>query len=94
MNSRLFIGIILSISCVYGFVYGPWQLACVVIILALFLRYSALAIALSIAADLLYGQPSGLLHTVAIPYTLATLVCVVAIYTTRQHTRRLQSQYL
>lgn len=93
-QSRIWSATLLCLAAFVGFVFLPWYAVVVVLVCALLLRHSAVALAVAVVADLFYGQPSGALHIVSIPYTLFTLLSVALLYGVRRKTRNTFTAYL
>ena len=63
-----------------GLLLPFWGFVCIALIIAVVAGNWPLALTLGVCADILYGHPVGMLHVLAIPFTLGAIVLLSTRY--------------
>lgn len=76
--SRWALRVGVAVLFILGFFISWWPLMFFAPLVAMFYGHWLLALVLAWCADLIFGTPTGLFHSLIFPCTIAVLLCIVA----------------
>ncbi len=83
----MLVSIVAIVVAIIGLLVPFWGFGCIALAIVVVQGNWPLALILGMCFDILYGTPTGSLHIVAIPFTLATLVSLSIRFFLVKHMR-------